>query len=191
MECSRTVVNGVVSAVLVTTLSWVVVGCRDSSPLTATAPQSALRASVAAAPASSTEFDGFINFCVSDDPSRFMITPGGTLHFTASNENRWVTGNPLIDGVEHNTVAANINLKNGEGVVHLDLSLKPDAVNGTWEIKQQLSLPERVSGGVGYGTGDLQGMTIKFTTSPAAGTSVCNPDMPKAPVHGVILSPAS
>jgi hypothetical protein len=155
-----------------------------------TAPPAARRASVAA-PASSTEFDGFINHCASDDPTRFKITPGETLHFAASNENRWVTGNPLIDGLEHNTVAANINLKNGEGVVHLDLSLKPDAVNGTWEIRQQLSIPEFVSTGVGHGTGDLQGMTIKFTTSPGAGTSVCNPDMPKAPVQGVILSPAS
>jgi hypothetical protein len=191
MECSRTVVNGVVSAVLMTAMSSVIVGCRDSSPLAPTAPQGVLRASVTGAPASSTEFDGFINFCVSDDPTRFKITPGETLHFTASNENRWVTGNPLIDGVERNTVAANINLKNGQGVVHLDVSLKPDAVNGTWEIKQQLSLPERVSSGVGHGTGDLQGMTIKFTTSPGGGTSVCNPDMPAAPVQGVILSPAS
>jgi hypothetical protein len=190
MECSRTVVNGVVSAVLVTTLSWVVVGCRDSSPLAPTAPQAVLRASVAASPASSTEFDGFINFCVSDDPSRFKITPGGTIHFGVSNENRWVTGNPLIDGIEHNTGAANINLNNGQVVVHLELSLKPDAVNGTWEIEQQVRPPEG-STGVGHGTGDLQGMTIKFTTEPAGGTSVCNPDMPKAPVHGVILSPAS
>ena len=190
MECSRTVVDGVFSAILVTALSCVV-GCGDSSPLRSTAPQGSLRASVAAAGAPSTEFDGFVNFCVSDDPTRFKITPGETLHFSASNENRWVTGNPLIDGVEHNTVAANINLKNGQGVVHLDLSLKPDAVNGTWEIKQQLSLPERVSSGVGHGTGDLQGMTIKFTTEPGGGTSVCNPDMPRGAVHGVILSPAS
>jgi hypothetical protein len=190
MEISRTVVNGVVSAVLVTVLSSVVAGCRDSSPSTLTAPQGSLRPSVAAAGAPSTEFDGFVNFCVSDDPTRFKITPGETLHFRASNENRWVTGNPLIDGVEHNTVAANIDLKNGQGVVHLDLSLKPDAVNGTWEIKQQLSLPERVSSGVGHGTGELQGMTIKFTTEPGGGTSVCNPDMPRGAVHGVILSPA-
>jgi hypothetical protein len=190
MECGRTVVNGVVSALLVAAVSLVVVGCRDSSPLTLTAPQAALSASVTAAPASSTEFEGFVNFCVSDDPSRFKFTPGGTIHFGVSNENKWVTGNPLIDGVEHNTGAANINLHNGQVVVRLDLSLKPDAVNGTWEIEQQVRPPEG-STGVGHGTGDLQGMTIKFTTSPAAGTSVCNPDMPKAPVQGVILSPAS
>jgi hypothetical protein len=154
-----------------------------------TAP-GALRQSVAAAAASSTEFDGFINFCQSDDFSRFMFTPGGTIHFGVSNENRWVTGNPLIDGVEHNTGGANINLNNGQVVVRLDVSLKPDAVNGTWEIEQQVRPPEG-STGVGHGTGDLQGMTIKFTTSPAAGTSVCNPDMGRGAVRGVILSPAS
>ena len=41
-------------------------------------------------------------------------------------------------------------------------------------------------------TGDLQGMTIKFTTDPEfVPGSVCNPDNFKAGVHGVILSPAS
>jgi hypothetical protein len=190
MKCIRTVVNGVVSALLVTAMSSVVVGCRDSTPLTPTAPGPVLRASALAVPASSTEFNGFINFCHSDDPFRFMFTPGGTIHFGVSNENRWATGNPLIDGVEHNTGGANINSNNGQVVVRLDLSLKPDAVNGTWEIEQQVRPPEG-STGVGHGTGDLQGMTIKFTTGPADGTSVCNPDMARGAVHGVILSPAS
>jgi hypothetical protein len=140
--------------------------------------------------ASSTEFDGFINFCFSADLTKVNFTPGETLHFRVSNRNQWVTGNPLIDGIETNTGAANINLNNGEAVVRLNLSLKPDAVNGTWEIEQQVR-PPTGSTGVGHGTGDLQGMTIKFTTDPPVGTSVCNPDMPKGPVHGVILSPAS
>jgi hypothetical protein len=191
MKASRTVVNAAVSAVLMTALCWVVVGCRDSSPLNSTAPRVALRASVAAAPTSSTEFNGFINFCHSADLIGFRVTPGGTVHFGVSNENRWVTGNSLIDGVEHNTGGANIN-PNGQLVVHLANSLKPDAVNGTWEIVQQVRVPDGASTGVGHGTGDLQGMTIKFTTDPTfVPTSVCNPDMLKAGVHGVILSPAS
>jgi hypothetical protein len=169
MKASRTVVNSVVSATLVTALSLVFVGCRDSSPLRLTAPQGSLRASVAAA-ASSTEFDGFDNNCSSGDLTKFNATPGGTLHFRVSNENRWVTGNSLIDGVERNTGAANFN-NTGEGVVHLYSSLKPDAVNGTWEIVTQLSLPDFVGSGVGHGTGDLQGMTIKFTFDLAAGPS--------------------
>jgi hypothetical protein len=150
-----------------------VVGCSDSSPLRPTAPQLALSASSGAS-ASSTEFNGFINFC-QGGTTYFRATPGGTAHFGVSNENRWVTGNPLIDGVEHNTGAANANQE--LVVVSLHNSLKPDAVNGTWEIVQQFRVPDGVSTGVGHGTGDLQGMTIKFTTDPEfVPTSVCNPD---------------
>ncbi len=155
-----------------------------------TVPQ-ALRASVAAAPAASTEFDGFINFCHAGDPTRFKITPGGTVHFNVSNENKWVTGNSLIDGIEHNTGSAKIN-PFGQVVVSLDNSLKPDAVNGTWEMVQQFRIGDGVTTGVGHGTGDLHGMTIKFTTDPIADrASACNPDLLSARVYGVILSPAS
>ena len=191
MKASRTVLNGVVRTVLVTAVSWVLTGCRDSSPLRPTAPQVALRASAEVASASTTEFNGFINFCHAGDPTGFRVTPGGTVHFGVSNENRWVTGNPLIDGVEHNTGNAKIT-RQGQVVVNLDNSLKPDAVNGTWEIVQQFRVPDGVSTGVGHGTGDLLGMTIKFTTDPEfVPTSVCNPDNFKAGVHGVIVSPAS
>ena len=191
MKISRTVVNVVASAVLVPGLSWALLGCNDASQLAPTAPQLTVNRSESAAPVSTTEFTGFINFCVSYPPSTFNLTPGGTLHFTPSNQNRWVTGNPLIDGVEQNAVVANIDLKNGQGVANLDVSLKPDAVNGTWEIRQHLSIPEFVSTGVGHGTGDLRGLTIEFTTNPAGGTSSCNPDMPRGAVQGTILSPAS
>lgn len=153
-----------------------------------TEPQ-ALFASAAATPASSAEFDGYDNAC-QGEATGFRATPGGTVHFRVSNENRWVTGNPLIDGVERNTGVANFG-STGGGVVHLTSSLKPDAVNGTWEIQTHLSLPDFVGFGVGHGTGDLQGMTIKFTFDLAAGPSDCNPDAPKGHVHGVILSPAS
>jgi hypothetical protein len=147
-------------------------------------------ASVEAAAASSAEFDGFVNFC-QGATTYFRVTPGGTAHFGVSNENRWVTGNPLVDGIEHNTGAANVN-PHGQVVVSLHNSLKPDAVNGTWEIVQQFRVPDGISTGVGHGTGDLQGMTIKFTTDPEfVPGSVCNPDNFKAGVHGVILSPAS
>jgi hypothetical protein len=190
MKANRTVVNSVASAVLITALSWVLAGCRDSSPLPPTAPPVALRASVAAERASSTEFDGFDNACVAGDLTKFNATPGGTLHFRVSNENRWATGNSLIDGVETNTGAANFN-NSGQGLVHLTSSLKPDAVDGTWEIQTHLSLPDFVGGGVGHGTGDLQGMTIKYTFDLAVGPSDCNPDGPKGHVHGIILSPAS
>ena len=165
------------------------VGCTDSSPSRLTAPQVAVRASVAAAGASSTEFNGFINFCQGDFTG-FRVTPGGTAHLAVANEHLWVTGNPLIDGIERNTGSGVIN-PHGI-VVNLDLSLKPAAVSGTWEIRQQFRIPDGTTSGVGHGTGDLQGMTIKFTTDPIIDSpSSCNPDMQKAAVHGVILSPAS
>jgi hypothetical protein len=189
MKVSRAAVNGVVNGVLVTALSWMLLGCSDSSPLTSTAPQPGVRASVTTATASSTEFNGFINFCHASDFSYFTAA-GRTVHFGVSNENRWVAGNPLIDGTELNTGRAIID-PHGL-VVNLDNSLKPDAVNGTWEIKQQFRIPDGTTSGVGHGTGDLQGMTLKFTTDPIAGAvSDCNPNDFKAGVHGVILSPAS
>jgi hypothetical protein len=143
---------------------------------------------VAGARASTTEFNGFENFCHPGDPTDFKLA-GGTVHFTVTNENMWVTGNPLVDGIEHNTGRAIID-PHGL-VVNLDNSLKPDAVNGTWEIRQQFRIPDGTTSGVGHGTGDLQGMTIKFTTDPIIPSpSACNPDQFKAAVHGVILSPA-
>ena len=177
------------SALAAASLSWLLLGCAESSPSGLTAPQIPVRATLGATAASSTEFDGFDNACVGG-ASDFNATPGGTLHFLVANENRWVTGNPLLDGVERNTGAANINNK-GDGVVHLYLSLKPDAVNGTWEITEQLKLPELSGFGVGHGTGDLRGMTIKYSFDLAAGPSDCSSDGPKGHVHGVILSPAS
>jgi hypothetical protein len=182
-----------VATTLMAAAMIITTGCRDSLP-TSPKEMSVVTTSLAVQSASTTEFNGFVDFCASEPPTNFKITPGGTLHFLGANENRWVTGNPLIDGVEQNTVLANINLKQGTGDVHLDLSLKPDAVEGTWEIRQTVNIRDGApagSSGVGHGTGDLQGLTIKFTTEPGvAGDNICNADMPVAPVHGEILSPA-
>ena len=132
----RTVGTGVVSAVLVTGLSWALIGCSDSSPLRSTAPQVAVRALAATTGATTTEFDGFINFCRSVDPT--FTFAGRTVHFRVSNENMWVTDNALISGIEHNT---GIALIDPHGlVVNLDNSLQPNGVNGTWEIKQQFRI---------------------------------------------------
>src|SRR4051812_26878981 len=135
------------------------------------------------------QFQGVINFCESQDPSRFNITPGGTLHFAGGNRNQWATGNPLIDGTETNEVLVNLDLKNGDGAAHLDVTLQPDAVNGTWEMNQKVTLRGGVpvsSTGHGRGTGDLQGLTIDYATGLPSGTSVCSPDMGTAPLSGVI-----
>jgi hypothetical protein len=190
MKSSQRSVNAGVSALLVTGMVLVVFGCRDSSPLRATAPKSAMSEAATTDAASSTEFNGFINFCHNAGLIGFSATPGGTVHFGVANENRWVTGNALIDGLEHNTGDANVS-RQGQVVVRLRNSLKPDAVNGTWEMVQQVRIGDGVSTGVGHGTGDLQGMTIKFATDPEfVPASVCNPDELKSGVHGVIVSSA-
>ena len=157
-------------------------------PVGLTSPSVASRTSAALATASTTEFNGFINFCEPGPVTNFKES-GATVHFQVSNLNKWVTGNPLIDGYETNTGSAVID-PHGL-VVNLDNSVKPDAVNGTWEINQQFRIPDGTTSGVGRGTGDLRGMTMKFTTEPIIPSpSDCNPSEFKAAVHGVILSPA-
>ena len=147
----------------------------------------------AVTPATRTEFEGFIHFCSSGPPDKVIVTPGGkTLHLRGiSNSNEWVTGNPLIDGAESNS--PNVNFNPTSGAVHLDVTLYPDGVMGTWEIAQTLNFRGNgtfSSHGVGHGTGELHGMTIKFNTTPAV--LVDNPcsDLDSAPLSGVIVSPA-
>ena len=151
-------------------LFFVACGGEPTAPYLAqlTAPQS-LRAT-AVTPASSTHFDGFVNFC-QGGTTYFRATPAGTAHFGVANENRWVTGNPLIDGVEHNTGAANGN-PFGQVVVSLHNSLKPDVVNGTWEIVQQFRVPDGISTGVGHGTGDPPVLVRRQEMKSSTGGSV-------------------
>ena len=150
-------------------------------------------APAAVTPASHTEFEGFIHFCGGSPPDTVIETPGGkTLHIRGgSNFNEWVTGNPLIDGPETNS--PNVNFNPTSGAVHLDATIYPDAAVGTWEIAQTLNFRgdgSFSSHGVGHGTGELHGMTIKFTTGdPVVTDNPCS-DLPSAPLSGVIVSPA-
>ena len=117
-----------------------------------------------------TGFEGFIYSCDGAPPDEVRVTPGGTLHITGvSNENRWVTGHPLLDGVVTNVVDLNTDLKSGAGHVHGTATLVPDAVDGEWKLDFHID----VSGmgwvgarGSGRGTGDLTGMSIRWTTTP-------------------------
>ena len=194
MRSTRRAVSALVPTVLMAPFVGLVYACADS-PTSPNAVKAAFTPSAAVLPATRTEFEGFINFCASTPPTEITVTPGGILRIDgATNENRWVTGNRLIDGVEHNVVAGRINLSTGSGSAELKVSLKPDAVDGTWEIRQVLTISGGAPAGghgVGHGTGDLHGMTIKFTAEPASGQSVCNPDFGRARVHGVVISPAT
>lgn len=137
-----------------------------------------------------TEFAGFIHFCSGGPPDKFFVTPNGeTVHVRgASNQNVWETGNPLIDGAETNQ--ANININPSGGNVQLDVTVYPDGVLGTWEISQTLHPDDTgtlVGKGVGHGTGELHGMTIKFTAGAIVltGANPCGP-FPSAPISGEI-----
>lgn len=180
----------------IATLLGVLGGCTDEWTSPTRVTDLGPLGSAAATPAMRTEFEGFVNFCESASPDKLIVTPGGTLHLHGvGNRNQWVTGNSLIDGFEENAVLLNLNLKNGTGTAQLDVTLEPDAVNGTWEIRQTVKVVDFApagSKGVGHGTGELQGMTIKFTTlPPAGGASLCNPEMGRGAVHGVVIAPAS
>ena len=140
-----------------------------------------------------TAFDGYMHFCSSTAPEKVNPTPGGTLHIRgATNNNLWQTGNPLIDGEETNKVI--VNFSRVTGMVRVHMTLLPDAYPGSsWEITQTLhfrpdgSVPGK---GVGHGTGELRGMTIKFNAGDLVfGFNTCSSE-PSAILTGVILAPA-
>ena len=111
----------------------------------------------------------------------------------ATNTNVWATNNPFVDGPETNEVVSlNVN-RQGGGNVTLHATLEPLAFDGTWEITLNLTIEaDGVFGhGVGHGTGELRGMTIKFNAEPEV--LVPNPcsDLPSGVVNGVIISPGS
>lgn len=191
MQSTPKAVEALVPALAFTAVIALLGACKD----TPTRPASSIEkasARAAAAASSDVAFDGFICFGPGS-PGSIGVTPGGTTHVRDfSNTNQWVTGNALIDGMEHNTVSANIN-RTGSGVAHLDVSLQPNGINGTWEIRQTLRIEGGVptgSAGRGHGTGDLRGMTIQFTTGAAAPRTGCAAGFaPFGPtLHGVIHS---
>lgn len=149
------------------------------------------------AAADRVEFEGYIHFCESDPFEEIRLTPGGTLHLKeGTNRNRWITDSPLVTGDETNVVSGDINLHNPEaGLGHLEITLVPDAVDGTWEARAQLSDPgpEGVLRGVGHGTGELRGMSIEFATAPGVAPveNVCSDVLDVKSVSGVVLSTAS
>lgn len=172
-----------------------VLGACTDRQTTPTAGDVAATRSAAVTPAMRSEFAGFVHFCEGTPPEAFKVTRGGTLHLRAGNRNQWVGGNALVDGFEENAALVNVDLKNGTGAAHLDVTLRPEAVDGTWEIRQTVIIRGgglAGSHGVGHGTGELHGMTIKFTTEPRAEVeNPCNPDLPSARLHGVVISPGT
>jgi hypothetical protein len=142
------------------------------------------------AAATRTVFEGFIHPC-GGALTEERVTPGDVLHQLATNQNEWVTGDPLIDGVENNVVRININLKTGRGIANVTSTIAPEGVEGTWELKYQVKVIDggpATARGVGHGTGELRGMTLKFTADLAQpGQNNCNAEIPVVvPIRGII-----
>jgi len=119
----------------------------------------------AAVSARRIEFQGFIHPC-GGGPIEERVTPGEVLHLLASNQNKWVTGNPLVDGVENNVARIMIDLKSGKGGANIHSTISPEDKEGTWELRYRVEVTGGNPGtarGTGHGTGALQGMTFKFT----------------------------
>jgi len=149
---------------------------------------------VAAAP--TIPFQGVFYPCSFGNPTEEWSS-GNVLHFRgATNHNLWVTGEPLLDGFADNVVDADINLKTGTGVARPRETLSPAAVEGTWEITVMVSVDPTglTARGDGYGTGELQGMTIEFENPGIVGvppgTNPCS-DVPEAVlISGEIRTPS-
>jgi hypothetical protein len=143
------------------------------------------------------EFDGRFYPCHSGPDEKFWIG-GNALHFRgATNHNLWVTGTPLLDGFADNVVNGDINLKTGSGVAHARETLRPEAIDGTWEIQVTVTVaPDGLTAhGSGRGTGDLEGMTMDFRhvgdVALALGENPCS-DVPfAAHLLGSIRIPAA
>jgi hypothetical protein len=172
-------------------LAFLTAGCTDELAGPAVEPFPGLAASVT--PATTTTFEGYVYGCSATPPQVSRLTPGWTLHFSgAGNVNRWTTDSPLVSGLEYNAVDANINLNNGIVRAQATATVVPDAVNGTWEIRFLVKGPEGASG-VGHGTGELEGKTLRFHITPGQpGPNLCDPTSTFiASIEGEIVTPAT
>lgn len=139
-------------------------------------------------------FEGYIQFCAPPQPP-VSVEPGpdGTTIFTFINVgNEWVTGNPLIDGVEENKVIATLD-EMGFGTARIRGSVDVTALDGSWRFRQRLQFAATgVDGiGFGYGTGDLYGKIMIFRTATAApppDDAPCGPNVPAVPLSGKVIS---
>lgn len=116
-----------------------------------------------------SSFEGQIAFCDPPAPPVDVVElPGGITITTFVNENNvWVTGNPLVDGVEKNRVVVVFDPSLPPDVppnnqARVDSSIDVAAFEGGWRIRQRLEFsPEgTTSFGIGFGLGDLRGKLI-------------------------------
>lgn len=138
-------------------------------------------------------FEGHIVFCAPrQDPVSVEVLPDGTVITTFVNDgNIWRAGNPLVDGVEFNTVVATEVPDSPTSSADIRGTVTVDALHGLWAFRQIVTAgPEGASGfGFGLGFGDLLGKFLVFET----GSFEMIPDSPcevpfAAPLAGRVIS---
>lgn len=138
-------------------------------------------------------FEGHIVFCAPQDPPISVeMLPGGVQVLTFLNiGNIWLTGNPLVDGVEENTTVVTIDPALVDVKAKQSGKVDVAAVDGRWRFLQFLTFsPTAATGkGIGFGSGDLRGRLIVFETG-TAGTVESSPcEVPVgAPLRGKVIS---
>ena len=140
-----------------------------------------------------SKFEGHIVFCAPDSPPLSVeITPEGVQIITFANiGNKWVTGNPLVDGTEENIAVVTVDPSSP--VVKVKITGKVDvaALDGIWKFRQRIvASAEGDSGrGFGLGTGDLRGKLLLFKTGTPELIENSPCDVPVgAPVTGKVIS---
>lgn len=137
---------------------------------------------------SNTSFEGHIAFCAPrEDPVNVVHLPnGGRIETFINVGNVWVTGNPLVDGVEKNIVEATFPGENQPpSSVVIRGKVNVDALRGIWLFKQRLNVGPNGEGfGIGFGLGELRGKLILFET----GNPEPLPESPCGPTFGAPLT---
>lgn len=140
-----------------------------------------------------SNFEGHIVFCAPQNPPvKVEVLPGGIEIVTFVNiGNIWLTGNPLVDGVEENTAVATFDPASPEFTVKIKGKVDVAALDGWWKFRLNLTVgPEGDSGfGIGLGSGDLRGKLLLFEvgTPEEVANSPCGFPI-GAPMTGKVIS---
>lgn len=116
-------------------------------------------------------FEGHIVFCAPQDPPlNVEILPDGVEIVTFLNiGNIWVTGNPLVDGVEKNISVITFDPASEDVVIKQRGKVEVAAVDGKWKFRQFITISPTgaIGKGIGIGKGDLRGKLMLFETGTA------------------------
>ncbi|MGH8193631.1 MAG: hypothetical protein ACREQ8_04405 [Woeseiaceae bacterium] len=140
-----------------------------------------------------SEFEGHIVFCAPQNPPVIVEElPGGVEIVTFVNiGNIWLTGNPLVDGIEENRAVVTFVPDSPITTVKIKGKIDVAAVDGRWRFRQRIILgPDGDSGiGLGLGSGDLRGKLLLFQTGTPELIENSPCEVPiGAPLTGKIIS---